>query len=121
MFSHPALTRIATKWHFAVVDSKFASGTKSSTLHRGRLHSGLFLFGRGNRPRDLTAARMPSTVIRSFEYDTARHELHIVFQSGRHYIYQGVPAATADAMKRAFSKGEYFNQHIRDQFPFVRG
>ena len=63
---------------------------------------------------------MPSAVIRSFGYDDGRRELRIRFQSGRCYVYQDVPRETFDAMKRSFSKGEFFNEHIRDRFPFVR-
>ncbi|WP_428683106.1 KTSC domain-containing protein [Reyranella sp.] len=63
---------------------------------------------------------MPSTVIRSYHYDRRRRELDVVFQSRRRYTYQGVPQETYDAMKAAFSKGEFFNRHIRDHFPFER-
>jgi hypothetical protein len=63
---------------------------------------------------------MPSTVIRSFAYDDARRELRIRFQSGRRYVYLDVPPEMFDRMKGSFSKGEFFNQHIRNQFRFVR-
>ena len=61
---------------------------------------------------------MPSTVIRSYHYDRRRRELDIVFQSRRRYTYRDVPEDTYEAMKAAFSKGEFFNRHIRDHFPF---
>jgi hypothetical protein len=63
---------------------------------------------------------MPSTVIRSYRYDRRRRALHIVFQSRRRYTYLGVPEETYDAMKSAFSKGEFFNRYIRDRFTFQR-
>jgi hypothetical protein len=63
---------------------------------------------------------MPSSVIRSFRYDTGRRNLHIEFQSGRRYGYQDVPPESYAAMKAAFSKGEFFNDQIRDQFACVR-
>ena len=63
---------------------------------------------------------MPSSVIRSFEYDPRRRELLIVFQSGRRYRYQDVPRATFEALQAAASHGDYFNTHIREQFAFVR-
>jgi len=63
---------------------------------------------------------MPSTLIRSFNYDADSQRLHVVFQSGRRYTYEQVPAATYTAMKSSFSKGEFFNAHIRDKFSFVR-
>jgi hypothetical protein len=63
---------------------------------------------------------MPSSVIRTFSYDAARHELLIVFQSGRRYIYQDVPEETYRAMTAAFAKGEFFNSEIRGRFPVAR-
>jgi hypothetical protein len=63
---------------------------------------------------------MPSTVIRSFKYDADSRKLHIVFQSGRRYIYENVPRETYAALQGSFSKGEFFNAHIRDNFSFVR-
>ena len=64
---------------------------------------------------------MPSTVIRAFRYDPERRELDIEFTSGRCYRYLGVPPETAAAMRGAFSKGSYFNRHIRDKFAFRSG
>jgi hypothetical protein len=63
---------------------------------------------------------MPSSVIRSFEYDPRRRELSMVFQSGRRYLYQGVPPATFAGLEAAASHGDFFNTHIREQFAFVR-
>jgi hypothetical protein len=63
---------------------------------------------------------MPSTVIRSFDYDEARRELRVVFRSGKRYLYQEVPPEVYVRMKASFAKGEFFNEHIRDHFPFVR-
>ncbi len=63
---------------------------------------------------------MPSSVIRSFKYDADSRRLFIVFQSGRRYAYEGVPAETYQAMKSSFSKGEFFNAHIRNNFSYVR-
>lgn len=63
---------------------------------------------------------MPSSVIRSYHYDAGRRELNVVFQSRRRYTYSDVPAETYAAMKAAFSKGEFFNRHIRDKFTFRR-
>jgi hypothetical protein len=63
---------------------------------------------------------MPSTVIRSFDYDPDAQELAIVFQSGRRYVYEGVPEETYRRLKASPAKGEFFNAHISDQFPFRR-
>jgi hypothetical protein len=61
---------------------------------------------------------MPSTVIRSFQYEEASKTLLIVFQSGRRYRYVDVPAETVRAMRAAFAKGEFFNAHIRGRFAY---
>jgi lysyl-tRNA synthetase class 2 len=61
---------------------------------------------------------MPSTVIRDWRYDEARNELTIVFTSGKVYVYQLVPPSIGAGMKAAFSKGEYFNAHVRDRYGF---
>jgi hypothetical protein len=63
---------------------------------------------------------MPSTVIRTFEYDAAKRELLIVFQSGRRYVYLEVPQETFNDMRASFSKGDFFNARIREHFRFVR-
>jgi lysyl-tRNA synthetase class 2 len=63
---------------------------------------------------------MPSRVIRSFGYDADSRRLFIVFQTGRRYTYEDVPVETYEAMKGSFSKGEFFNAHIRNNFSFVR-
>lgn len=62
---------------------------------------------------------MPSTVIRTFRYVMPASELEIEFISGRRYRYLGVPPDIAAGMREAFSKGRYFNRHVRDHFAFV--
>jgi hypothetical protein len=61
---------------------------------------------------------MPSTVIRAFHYRPDQRELLIDFVTGRRYVYFDVPPEEVEAMRAAFSKGRYFNAHIRDSYPF---
>ena len=61
---------------------------------------------------------MPSTVIRSHSYDPQAGELTITFVTGRRYVYDDVPQDVADAFKAAFSRGTFFNQHIRDRYRY---
>lgn len=63
---------------------------------------------------------MPSSVIRAFHYKPTEHTLDITFVSGRVYRYLDVPQQLYDDMRASFSKGEYFNEHIRDHFDFER-
>ena len=59
---------------------------------------------------------MPSLVIATFSYDPGSQALDVDFVSGRRYRYQAVPADVAEAFRAAFSKGQFFNKHIRDNF-----
>jgi len=59
---------------------------------------------------------MPSSVIRAARYDPDRQLLDITFTTGRRYLYHRVPVEEADAFRAAFSKGRYFNAHIRDAY-----
>ena len=61
---------------------------------------------------------MPSTVIRRFAYDPASATLTVTFVTGRRYAYLEVPEAVAQAMRAAFSKGRYFNAHVRDAYAY---
>jgi lysyl-tRNA synthetase class 2 len=65
------------------------------------------------------ASSMPSSVIRDHRYDPVKRELDLKFVSGRRYRYHDVPAEIYAQMRRAFSKGEFFNEHIRDRFRFT--
>jgi hypothetical protein len=62
---------------------------------------------------------MPSSVIRGFRYLAGERQLEITFVSGRRYRYLDVPEHIYDQMRAAFSKGEFFNRHIRDHFEFA--
>jgi lysyl-tRNA synthetase class 2 len=61
---------------------------------------------------------MPSTVIRRFTYSPDSEELTIEFVTGRRYVYSAVPEEEVQAMREAFSKGVYFNKHIRDRYAY---
>jgi hypothetical protein len=63
---------------------------------------------------------MPSTVIRAFHYQPEEHALDVTFVSGRRYRYLNVPDAVHRQMREAFSKGEFFNIHIKNHFSFQR-
>lgn len=61
---------------------------------------------------------MPSSVIKSFDYDKTHARLRIVFTSGRVYDYVAVPPAVVDGLRDAPSKGVFFNAFIRRNFPY---
>ncbi len=60
--------------------------------------------------------RMPSTVIQRFNYRPEARELEVLFVTGRRYVYANVPPEEVEAFRAAFSKGSYFNRHIRDRY-----
>lgn len=61
---------------------------------------------------------MPSTVIRRFDYRPEARELEILFTTGRRYVYSDVPEKEVERFRVAFSKGVYFNRHIRDHYAY---
>ncbi len=61
---------------------------------------------------------MPSTVIKHMRYNPETEVLVITFVTGKVYAYQPVPADTYARMLQAFSKGQFFNRFIRDQFRY---
>lgn len=62
---------------------------------------------------------MPSTVIRSFDYDSANRALDVTFVSGRRYRYADVPDEVVTAFRSARSKGWFFNDRIRDAYHYT--
>jgi hypothetical protein len=60
---------------------------------------------------------MPSTVIKSIDYDAALSRLTVTFTTGRIYDYFAVSQDVVEAFRSSTSKGSYFNAHIRDNYP----
>lgn len=62
---------------------------------------------------------MPSTLIRESQYDLETRTFSVWFvTNGKRYDYFGVPPETYRAFQNAFSKGRFFNRHIRSRFVF---
>lgn len=59
---------------------------------------------------------MPSTVIAKIEYEPEHARLTVTFTTGRVYQYFMVPPKVAADFQNAFTKGTFFNKHIRDQY-----
>ena len=70
-------------------------------------------------PRSVPAT-VPSSVIQSFAYDKEDCRLIVRFVGGKVYTYEDVPGDVAAGLGTAASKGSYFNDVIRDRFPFAR-
>ena len=67
-----------------------------------------------------TPALMPSTVISAIEYDGESSTLRVIYVSGMIYDYKNVPHEVYLAMKTAFAKGTFLNQHIKGKYPFEK-
>jgi KTSC domain len=63
---------------------------------------------------------LASSSLASAQYDATTEALEIEFRDGRIYHYAGVPLHTYEQLMEAASKGQFFNLHIRDVYPFVR-
>jgi hypothetical protein len=67
----------------------------------------------------MNVTAVESTTLATVAYDDAQELLQLEFGSGAIYQYFGVPAAVHAALRRAPSKGSYFNQVIRGRFPYA--
>jgi hypothetical protein len=57
-----------------------------------------------------------SSVMTFVKYDDDAGELDITFTSGKIYRYLRVPVEIYEGLLDAESKGEFFNDHIKDSF-----
>ena len=63
---------------------------------------------------------MPSSVVKSFTYNPAKHILRVVYVSGKVYDYLDVPEDVYNEMKITGSKGTFLNFHIKDNYAFKK-
>ncbi|NIG73551.1 KTSC domain-containing protein [Klebsiella sp. Ap-873] len=61
-----------------------------------------------------------SSNIHSVGYDHTSNTLEIAFHNGSIYQYMQVPNAIPLGLLSAGSKGQYFNQHIKNVYPFIK-
>jgi KTSC domain len=59
-----------------------------------------------------------SSMMTFVNYDDEASELDITFTSGKIYRYREVPAEIYDGLLDAESKGEFFNDNIKDAFVY---
>lgn len=57
-----------------------------------------------------------SSVVKGMGYNNG--QLLITFPSGHTYVYSGVPRGTYEMFRQAPSKGIFFNQVIKDHYPY---
>jgi hypothetical protein len=61
-----------------------------------------------------------SSAIDHVHYEPVTAELTVSFNTGRRYVYFGVPRGINEAMLAAPSVGAFFNAFIRDRYSFRR-
>jgi len=59
-----------------------------------------------------------STAIVRIDYNAPARELEVTFITGKTYTYFGVPGDVYGRFVTANSKGQFFNEYIRDQYNF---
>lgn len=64
--------------------------------------------------------RVSSSSVTSIGYDADTETLEVEFVTGRVYSYRGVEEEVHEAFMSAPSKGQFFNEHIKDAYPFER-
>ena len=63
---------------------------------------------------------MPSTVIKSFQYDPESQTLRIIFLSGNVYDYRNVPERVFLKMKAYKSKGTFLNRFLKGNYEYLK-
>jgi hypothetical protein len=60
-----------------------------------------------------------SSMMTRVDYDDEACELDVTFTTGKIYRYSNVPCEIYEGLLDAESKGQFFNQNIKDAFAFV--
>lgn len=69
---------------------------------------------------DIHLYAVESSNLNAVGFDPTRNRLRVRFNTGSVYDYVGVPASEFTGLLGASSKGQYFNQEIKDSYSFVR-
>ena len=62
--------------------------------------------------------QIDSSMMKCVDYDEASKELDITFMSGKTYRYLDVSPEMYSALLDAESKGQFFNEHIKNEFAY---
>lgn len=60
-----------------------------------------------------------SSMIQAVGYDPDAQVLEVRFQSGRTYLYDGVPPDVYEALMASASKGSFMQDEIIDVYPYT--
>jgi hypothetical protein len=128
-----ALNRAAHKAKHGPADvraGRFVAGAGSAGQPKGERERTRRVGGAARKtqrgPADVRAGRMlpvESSLMTDVQYDEKTRELDIRFTSGKTYRYFDVPKKVYSGLLRAKSKGEFFNEEIKEiyQYAEMRG
>jgi hypothetical protein len=71
-------------------------------------------------PAAMNRIALESRTVASAGYDDPSATMEVEFVEGRVYRYFVVPRSVFDALLTADSVGRFFQEHIRDVYPFER-
>jgi len=71
-------------------------------------------------PAAMNRITLDSRTVASAGYDEPSATMEVEFVEGRVYRYFVVPRSVFDALLTADSVGRFFQEHIRDVYPFER-
>jgi hypothetical protein len=68
----------------------------------------------------MARVELQSTSLKAATYQDKDAVLELEFRSGAIYRYLAVPEQVYQELVKAESKGQYFNQHIRNRYTYTR-
>jgi len=88
--------------------------------YRNRLNKPQVLSEETGFMSDQPKETMPSTVIKSFQYDPKSQTLRIIFLSGNVYEYHNVPEKVFLKMEAYKSKGTFLNRFVKGNYEYSK-
>lgn len=76
--------------------------------------------GRVRQAQHVLRQVVESSSLRSIGYDRANRTLEVEFKNGGVYLYEDVPLELWSELRLAESKGQFFQERVRDRFPTTR-
>ena len=71
-----------------------------------------------NGSREERSGRVVSSVLTEVKYDPHSRALEIRFVTGRTFRYSDIPPELYERLVSAYSKGTFFNAHIRNAYAY---
>lgn len=69
---------------------------------------------------DIKLTPVESSNLDAVGYDGVNHRLRVQFHNGTLYDYANVPASIFNQLLVARSKGQFFNENVKDEYPATK-